>query len=124
MHAADLARDWIEAWNARDTERVLSHFSEGARFLSPRAQEVTGNPVVEGHDALRAYWTAALPRLGDTRFELEQAVWDAEASTLVIIYERVSGPGTRSRACEVLHLEAGGRATSGEAMYGATLTAD
>lgn len=122
MDAADLARDWIEAWNARDIDRVLEHFTEDARFSSPRAQELTGSPVVEGREALRAYWTAALPRLGDTRFELAQAVWDAEASTLVIVYDRVSAGG-RARACEILHLE-GGRAASGDAMYGATLTTD
>lgn len=117
-----LAHDWIEAWNTRDIERVLGHFTEDARFVSPRAEQLTGSAIVEGRDALRAYWTAAVPRLGDTRFELVQAVWDASAATIVIVYERVNDTGMRSRACELLHLE-GDRAASGEAMYGATLPA-
>ncbi len=59
---------------------------------------------------------------GSSRFELVQAVWDTSAATLVIVYDRLSGNG-RARACELLRLE-NGRATSGEAMYGATLPAD
>ena len=62
--AEKFAADWAQAWNRRDVEAVLAHFRDDIIFASPTALAVTGSPVVHGKDALRAYWTKALARIG------------------------------------------------------------
>ena len=66
------ARDWIEAWNARDLERILSHYAEEIVFESPGVRQLMNDPTgrVVGKAALRAYWAKALARLPDLHFEL------------------------------------------------------
>lgn len=66
------ARDWCEAWNARDVEAVLAHFHDDAVFTSPVAARVVpeSGGVVRGKDALRRYWFAALAALPDLHFEV------------------------------------------------------
>ena len=44
--AEGFVREWVRAWNARDLDAVVGHFTEDAEFFSPRAEEVTGNPAV------------------------------------------------------------------------------
>lgn len=38
--ADHFAREWIEAWNAHDLERILSHYTEEFRMSSPRIIEL------------------------------------------------------------------------------------
>jgi steroid delta-isomerase len=116
--ALDLARHWIDAWNARDVETVLGHFDDSVRFTSPKAATITGNALVVGKDALRAYWTAALSRITSIRFTLDRALWDDDRATLTIVYQAELN-GQKNRACEFLRFGEGGAAVEGEAMYGA-----
>ena len=69
--ALAFAERWSEAWNGRDLEGVLSHFAEDVIFTSQRAvQFLGGDGLVRGKAALRAYWTEALRRQPDLRFEV------------------------------------------------------
>ena len=113
-------REWVEAWNRRDVEAVLAHYRDDVRFVSPTAALVTGNPVVEGKDALRAYWTAALKRIGELRFAFDRVLWDPAASELLIVYTREL-EGRRERACELFRFDASELVFEGEALYGARL---
>jgi steroid delta-isomerase len=113
-----LAHRWIESWNARDVEGVLSYFDDSVRFTSPRAAEITGRSVVEGKPALRAYWVEALARLGSLRFTLDRVLWDEGERTMVFVY-LAERNGRRHRACEILRFGESGRAIEGEAMHGA-----
>jgi hypothetical protein len=118
--ARALAEHWIESWNALDVEAVLTHFDETVRFTSPRAVAVTGRAVVEGKQALRDYWQAALARITSLRFALDHALWDDARRTLAIVYVAELN-GQRSRACEFLRFGESNHAIEGEAMYGAAL---
>jgi steroid delta-isomerase len=80
------AARWAEAWNQRAVESVLEHFHEDVVFNSPTALAVAGSPVVRGKDALRAYWTAALARVGSLRFDVDHVLWDSVRRELAIIY--------------------------------------
>ena len=120
--AAATARHWIDSWNARDIEAVLTHFDDAVRFTSPKAATFTGRALVEGKAALRAYWRTALERITSLRFTLDRALWDEPSRTLAIIYVAELN-GQRSRACELLRMGSGERAIEGEAMYGAALEA-
>lgn len=112
------ARDWLAAWNAHDIEAVLAPFAEDARFVSPMAAELTGNARIEGRAALRRYWTGALARLPDLRFEPVATVIDMPAQTLSVLYRAHAGGRLRD-ACEVMQFR-DGRQILGRAYYGAT----
>lgn len=85
------AQDWASAWNARDVETVLSHFSEDAVFSSPIAKRM-GRGVegaISGKDAIREYWNAALELNPRLRFEITKVY--AGADVLVIGYTTQDG---------------------------------
>lgn len=116
--AEAFARQWVEAWNALDVEAVLTHFANGVRFTSPRAQQRVGVATVEGKDALRDYWQKSVGLVTSFRFELDHVVWDPEQAELAIVYTAAIN-GQRNRACEFLRFDEDGAAVYGEALYGA-----
>lgn len=85
------AAQWISHWNARDAEAVLAHFAEDAVFTSPTALKVVpeSGGVVRGKDALRSYWTLALERNPDLRFDLVGVY--AGVDTVVLHYRNQVG---------------------------------
>lgn len=40
------AAQWADAWNRRDIEAVLEHFSNDVAFTSPTALTITGKPAI------------------------------------------------------------------------------
>ncbi len=116
----EFARNWIEAWNRRDVDAVLSHFAEEAIFISPVAGKYVGSPVIKGKAALSAYWSMALERLNTLEFKLDHAAWDNEARELNVVYE-ANLNGQRRRACEIMTFDSNGKQIKGEALYGADL---
>jgi len=84
--AEKFAADWADAWNRRDAEAVLAHFRDDIVFTSPTALAVTGSAVVRGKDALRAYWSTALGRIGLLEFSVLRVLWDPARRELAIIY--------------------------------------
>ena len=69
---AGFAERWIEAWNSRDIEAVLTHYADDVIFTSPTAARFVpeSGGTVRGKDALRSYWTVALQANPELRFEL------------------------------------------------------
>ncbi|MFL5250509.1 MAG: hypothetical protein ACJ79V_22005, partial [Myxococcales bacterium] len=72
--------------------------------------------------ALRAYWERALARIQHLHFTVERVLWDDEARELMVLYVAELNE-RRMRACERMKLDAEGRVTFAEALYGASLTA-
>lgn len=70
--AMAFADDWVEAWNARDLVKVLSHFADDVVFTSPVAAQLLDDSdgVIRGKVALRMYWTEGLRRIPDLHFEV------------------------------------------------------
>jgi ketosteroid isomerase-like protein len=89
--AQAFADEWAAAWNARDLERVLCHFSEDVVFTSPiAAQLIDGSDgVIRGRAALRAYWEEGLRRIPDLHFTVLGVY--AGVATLVINYRNQKG---------------------------------
>ena len=110
--------EWARAWNARDIEAVLAHFVDDVTFLSPVAADVVGTPELRGKAALRAYWERALSGIQRLHFTVERVLWDPEAQELVVLY-LAELDDRRMRACERMKLDAEGRVTFAEALYGA-----
>lgn len=111
--AAQFAREWIEAWNARDLERVLSHYSDDFEMSSPFIVALTGEAsgTLRGKTQVRAYWQTALERHPDLHFELLEVFTSVES--LVILHKAVQG----RRVTEVLLLNEEGQVYKAMAHY-------
>ncbi len=103
--AMQFAREWIEAWNARDLERVLSHYTEDFTMSSPLIVTLFGEPsgTLKGREPIGAYWKMALERLPDLRFELLEVF--AGVDSLVIFFQAMPG----KRSVEVLFFNESGK---------------
>ena len=115
--ARGFAEAWAAAWNARDVERVLSHFAADVSFSSPTALAVAGTGTVRGREALRNYWTAALSRIQSLRFTLDRIVWDEASRELAIVYESEIN-GRRRRVSENLIFGADGLVARADVFHG------
>ena len=87
--AHQFAQEWVEAWNAHDLDAVLSHYSDDFEITSPLISSVTGgtNNTLKGKDAVGDYWSAALDRFPDLKFELSDVLISQDS--LVIYYRSV-----------------------------------
>lgn len=111
--AERLAGEWIEAWNAHDLERVLSHYEDDFEMSSPIIRSLAGEPsgTLKGKAAVRAYWAKALASLPQLRFELVGAL--AGVGSVTVCYH-----GHRGLAAEVFQFGAGGKVSKASAHYG------
>lgn len=116
----EFARWWAHSWSNRDVDAVVECFSEDVRFVSPRAAEVTGNPVVFGRQALRDYWQRAVAGVESIVFEVERVLEDVAEEDIVIVYTS-NIDGRRKRACEFMHFDDEGKIVAAEAMHGCRL---
>ena len=113
-HAEEFAREWYEAWNAHDLDRILAHWVDDAVFTSPLAAKLLDDPsgTVQGKEALRAYWRKGLDVNPDLRFEPRALLVGHES--IVLSYVNHKG----IECAEVLVIGADGRAVRGIAHYG------
>jgi len=93
--AERFARAWIDAWNRRDIEAVLSTYAAELSFTSPTALEVVGRATLSAKSELRSYWQNALARIEQLEFVLDRCVWDDASRELAIIYTRHIGESTK-----------------------------
>ena len=114
----DHGAHWIAAWNRRDVDAVLRPFTEGARFVSPKAAGIVGTTVLEGRQAIGEYWRRALDRIERLEFRLDHVTCDVEQREAVVFYQATLGSVT-VRACELMRFDVEGRQVAGEALYGA-----
>ena len=110
--ASRFAGEWIAAWNAHDMERILAHYTDDFEMSSPVIVELMGEPsgTLKGKAAIRDYWSRALARLPDLRFELLEVY--AGAASVVIHYN-----GPRGASAEVFWFNAAGKVCRAAAHY-------
>lgn len=108
------AQDWIEAWNRRDLEAILSHYAEDIVFTSPAAPRITGDASgrVAGKAALAAYWGEALSRLPDLRFTLRGVLAGVDSVAI-----RYHSSRTNAEVVEVVRFGPDGLAVEASAYY-------
>jgi ketosteroid isomerase-like protein len=113
--AAELAHQWIAAWNSHDLERVYALYDDDFEMRSPLIIERGFSPTgaLRGKDAIRPYWGAgiatAVPPL---KFELIEVF--AGVDQVAITYRSVG----RKIVTEVLELDAARRIIRGSACHG------
>lgn len=110
---AALGRTWVEAWNARDLERVLTLYDEAAEMTSDRipALGFDASGTVRGKDALRAYWGKALGLVPNLHFSLIDVF--VSPDSVVVFYANERG----KRIFEYLRVNAAGLIVQGSANH-------
>jgi ketosteroid isomerase-like protein len=110
---AALGRTWVEAWNARDLERVLTLYDEATVMTSDRIPVMgfDASGTVRGKDALRAYWGKALGLLPRLHFTLIDVF--VSPDSVVVFYENERG----KRICEYLRVNDAGLIVQGSANH-------
>jgi acyl-CoA thioesterase FadM/ketosteroid isomerase-like protein len=85
-----LARDWVEAWNAHDLDRILEHYDDDVVLTSPVVVERLGDPsgTVRGKAALRGYFQAGLAAFPALRFDLVDVMWGLASVVLYYVNQR------------------------------------
>ena len=111
--AEAFVKEWIDAWNSHDLERILAHWSDDCEFTSPLVARLMDDPSgkVRGKAALRAYWTVGLAKNPDLRFTLD--TFHLGHDSVVIAYRNHRG----QRCAEMIRLGADGHAVAGVAHY-------
>jgi hypothetical protein len=84
VFADQFAKEWIEAWNSHDLDRVLAHYADGFEMSSPFILQFAGEPSgkLKGKKAVGAYWARALQLIPDLRFKLVSTLVGADSITL------------------------------------------
>ncbi|MDA9492773.1 nuclear transport factor 2 family protein [Bradyrhizobium sp. CCBAU 11361] len=110
---AALGRTWVEAWNTRDLERVLTLYDETAVMSSDRipALGFDASGTVRGKDALRAYWGKALGFVPELHFTLIDVF--VSPDSMVVFYANERG----KRICEYLRVNDAGLIVQGSANH-------
>jgi hypothetical protein len=82
--ANGFAKDWIDAWNAHDMDRILSHYTADFEMSSPIIAQLTSEAsgILRGREAIRPYWSKALLLYPELHFELANVFAGAASVTL------------------------------------------
>jgi ketosteroid isomerase-like protein len=110
----EFAREWIDAWNAHDLDRILSHYRDDFEMHSPLIVERMGiaSGSLKGKDAIRPYWEMGLSAQPPLHFELREVLVGTD--TIAIYY----WSRTRNRmVAEVLTFDSERRVVRGAALY-------
>lgn len=105
--AHGFGREWADAWNSHDLERILSHYADDAVLSSPVAlQRFGGDGTIRGKAALGNYFARGLQAFPDLRFDLIEVLWGTE--TIVVVFHSSVRQG---KAAEVMLLNAEAKVT-------------
>lgn len=111
--AEDFAEEWIKAWNSRDLERILSHYTDDFTMSSPIIIERMNEPsgTLRGKENIRPYWAKGLATIPDLHFELESVL--VGINSITILYKNQKN----QQVAEILNFNGEGKAISGNAHY-------
>ena len=112
--ANEFAREWIDAWNSHDLDRILSHYVDDFEMSSPLIVERKIDPsgVLRGKTAIRNYWAIGLAAVPPIQFELIDV--HVGVNTIGILYRSVG----RRRVIELLTFNLDKQVIRGSGLYG------
>lgn len=107
------AHDWLEAWNAHDLERILSHYTDHFEMSSPAIAQLGGEPsgVLRGKAVVGTYWAKALRAFPELKFELLGIL--VGVNSVALHYKGVHG----RLVTEVFELDQNGKVVRAVAHY-------
>lgn len=108
------AKDWIEAWNAHDLERIMSHYSQDVVFEAETVRARWGKPdgKLIGIEELKKHFALGLKLAPQLKFQLEQVL--IAPSGYAVLYSRENG----NRVIDCVILNDAGQAVKVTAYYG------
>ena len=115
--AEAFAREWVDAWNVHDLERIFSHYTDDFEMTSPLIVERMGvaSGRLKGKEATRRYWGQGLAGTPNLRFELLAVM--VGVNSLAILYRSVTA---KRAVIERIEFDDHGKVVRGEALYGAS----
>ena len=113
QQAEQFAKNWIAAWNAHDLDQVLALYRDDFSMASPYIAAIAGEASgrLQGKQAVRAYWQAALERMPELHFELIDCLCGMNS---VVLYYRSAGA---KLAAEFFEFDADGKVSRAAAHY-------
>ena len=101
------AKAWLDAFNARDLDRLLALYADDAVHTSPklRAKDPATKGRVTGKAALRAWWKDSFDRLPGLRYEERHLT--ASGERVFMEYDRLLPNEETLRVAEVLVVRGG-----------------
>lgn len=111
--AQHFSAEWIQAWNDHDLDRVMSHYADELTFVSPFIVQLNNDPTgtISSKKELRDYFSRALQRFPDLRFELYKAL--TSVNSVVLYYRSVND----LNAAEYMSFDSNGKVNSVVAHY-------
>ena len=108
----DFAREWLDAWNSHDIDKILSHYSDDFEMNSPVIQQITAEKsgVLKGKELVRNYWEKALKMMPGLHFEFLNSFLGV--NSLVILYR-----GHRGLSAETFFFNGEGKVVRAYAHY-------
>ena len=108
-----LAQHWVDAWNARDLDGILGHYSADVEFEADtvirRWQKPDGK--LKGIAELREHFRLGLELAPELHFEIEDVF--ASPSGYAVLYSRENG----NRELDAVELNLEGKASRVKAFY-------
>ena len=91
MNVEEFSKEWIDAWNSHNLERILSHYSEDFEIVTPMIKIAMGidTGALIGKKSVRDYWSTALQKFPDLHFELKNVTEGIDS--VAICYESSLG---------------------------------
>src|SRR4051812_31029908 len=85
-----IAAEWLDAWNAHDPERVVSHFADDVVVSSPLAGHLRpdSNGTLHGKDEVLSYYRDGLAASPGLRFSLVGVCAGVDGLTIVYRNQR------------------------------------
>jgi ketosteroid isomerase-like protein len=107
------AERWYAAWNSHDLDEILGHYADDIEFSSPFLVALNDDPTgtLHGKEELREYFTRALERFPDLRFQQLETFAGVDSVTLTYISVEAR------RAAEVMTLNDAGLVVRVQAHY-------
>lgn len=111
--AGQFANEWIDAWNAHDLKKILSHYADEVEFSSPFVIQLFNEPSgsLRGKKELETYFAKGLAAYPDLKFELLHVL--PSIQSVVLSYRSVKN----LLAAEVMFFDSEGKVIKVVAHY-------
>ncbi len=102
-----IAKQWFDAFNEHNLEKLLALYSDDARHYSPklRIRNPETGGLIKGKDALRAWWKDSFERLPSLKYLPQQFI--ADDSKIFMEYIRYVDGEENLTVGEVLEIKNG-----------------
>ncbi|GJM31601.1 MAG: hypothetical protein DHS20C18_06020 [Saprospiraceae bacterium] len=113
MDAKEFAKNWVEAWNSHDMNEILHHYTDDFEITTPMIKMALGidTGTLKGKEAIADYWSKALEKMPDLKFELYDVT--KSVNSIALYYQSVMN----KRSIEVMFFNEEGLITKVIAHY-------